>query len=101
VPSDGARIVSPKLPLSEDKPLFVAHLLISVNGAKTRKKNLEFLDLSQLLIFLSLKNRHSFLVIILFPGAFRNIMMNAALGRAKDGEGWTRLVEPIFGDLLG
>ena len=63
-------------------------------------KNLEFLDLSQLLIFLSLKNRHSLLAIILFPGAFRNIM-NAALGRAKDGEGWTRLVEPIFGDLLG
>jgi len=27
--------------------------------------------------------------------------MNAALGGAKDGEDWARLVEPIFGDLLG
>jgi len=31
--------------------------------------------------------------------AFWNIM-NAALGRAKDGEGWASVVEPIFGNLI-
>jgi hypothetical protein len=39
------------------------------------------------------------LVIILFRWAFRNIM-NAALGRVKDGESRASAVKPIFGDLI-
>jgi len=38
-------------------------------------------------------------VIISDTDAFRNTM-NAALGRAKDGEGRAIMVEPIFGDLI-